>query len=616
MQATVKYAGKLLTLDKKDLIGEGGEALVFGVGNDALKVYKDPTPLRAEKLRFLVSQKWNLPKDKVVLVKELLEDTNRQVIGFSMDKLGVGYSQIASLANKKFRLTNSINSEKVARIFLDGAHTLLAIHNQGINIGDFNARNAMFRGTDMVFLEPDGVQVNKYPCLVATEQFVEPSLYRVNFANQNGKLVFTNNTDWYSFAVMLFKSLLLVHPYGGVHNDITKLTERSMRKITVFNKNVVYPKIAEDPKVLNSDMRNVFDEYFLNGWRGPFPLVILENYIATLSGKPVVHTGYVIPVTSEVAVDGVIAKEIIVTNGAILFSKVVGNKFYVISNEGDYVYLYSYALGEGQKKFPILKSSDVSGGKYDIFDKYLVVNVLDDDTQKLLIFEIGSNGISFIHSTTAEEFSLNSKAMFKASSTHLYRIVGGMLMEGSFEYGQFVERVVRPINQRQTWFTVNQYHLDEKPQMFGFFQVLSDQLYWYIDNGKTYDVDLPKLLDKEVMREISVKFSSQGAMVRRVTQKDGQEYIRIEIVNSSGNVIFSKFEKRSDYRLSVHGIAYSGDKALHAMDEGLVQEDLVGNTTKTFSNTKKYLAQGFSLEKFGKDIAVVSDKQVVLLSLK
>lgn len=612
----MKYGGRTVFLDKQDVIGEGGEAIVFGQGKHAIKIYKRPTRLRAEKLKFLLSKNWPLPKDKVVLATDLVEDMNGNIVGLVMDKLSSSFEELASLSNRRFRRSHNITSERITKLFIDGAHTLQTIHNAGIVVGDMNDRNELFRANDMIFLEPDGMQVGSFPCLVATEQFVDPQLYGVDLSRQGSKPVFEANMDWYSYAVLFFKSLLMVHPYGGVHSQFPKLTQRAMNKVTVFDTGVIYPKIAEDPNILTPDLRNVFDEYFKRDWRGPFPVVVLEHFLSTITGKPIVQTGFTIPTTRQVAVDGVITEQIIATTGVILFSKVVGDIFYVVAKEGEYVYLYSYKLGETAKKIALFKSSEVVNAKYEVFGNYLAVGLGKGENSKILIFKIQDKSISHVATSSADGFSINGRPMFKASSTHFYRIVGGMLMEGSFEFGQFVERVVRPVNQNQTWFTVNPYHQSKSAEIFGFFQVLADQMYWYVHDGNNYNVSLTRLLDKEVLRDISVRFSSQGAMIRRHTAKDGIDYIRIDIIDEQGDVIFQKLEKKNDYELGIHGIAYSTGKALHATDNGVVQEDLLNNSTKTFANTKNYLAAGFALEKFGEGLAVVTDQQVVLLQLQ
>ena len=82
------------------------------------------------------------------------------------------------------------------------------------------------------------------------------------YRNLSKGLKYTTLNDWYSFAVLLFKSILLAHPYGGTHKKIKSLTERAQKRITVFDKEVKYPKVAYSPDVLTDELAQVFHQYF------------------------------------------------------------------------------------------------------------------------------------------------------------------------------------------------------------------------------------------------------------------------------------------------------------------------------------------------------------------
>ena len=47
----VLIAGKKIKLDKRDLIGQGGEGAVFKNGSEAVKIYFNPTRARSDKSR-------------------------------------------------------------------------------------------------------------------------------------------------------------------------------------------------------------------------------------------------------------------------------------------------------------------------------------------------------------------------------------------------------------------------------------------------------------------------------------------------------------------------------------------------------------------------------------
>jgi hypothetical protein len=82
--------------------------------------------------------------------------------------------------------------------------------------------------------------------------------------------------------VMLFRSLLLTDPYGGVYKpkDLGRKiphAARPLKRITVLDAEVVYPKPARRPETLTDDLLNHFLAVFKKDLRLPFPLALLEN---------------------------------------------------------------------------------------------------------------------------------------------------------------------------------------------------------------------------------------------------------------------------------------------------------------------------------------------------
>jgi len=235
----VIIGGKRVRLSSQ--IGAGGEGTVFrGKVNGvelAVKVYHQPDAKRAKKLQAFLSKNWTLPEDKIALPLHLVYDSQGQtVIGLTMPLLGSGFEELTSLANKKYRASFRVNTKEIAGIFIDGWETVNLVHQNSLCIGDFNDLNGLFRGIEMLFIDVDAWQFDNFACPVGTEQFLAPELYGIDLSL---KPVFKPEHDWYSYAVMLFKSLLLVHPYGGTHRDIKQLTQRAAKRMTVMSKDVI-----------------------------------------------------------------------------------------------------------------------------------------------------------------------------------------------------------------------------------------------------------------------------------------------------------------------------------------------------------------------------------------
>jgi len=209
----------------------------------------------------------------------------------------------------------------------------------------------------------------------------------------------------------------------------------------------------------------------------------------------------------------------------------------------------------------------------------------------------------------------NSKAAFRASNEYLFRIDSGNLKFGKFQNGTFEEQVLRRVMEDQTWFWVDEDA--ENPSVFGLFQVIRQQMFWMVRDGKFYDVDIPQLETGEVVLDISARFSSRGACLLRKTQVAGKTYLRQDLIDENGKVIFStRMEEANHPNPSVHGQAYATGLILHPTDLGIMQEVLQTGKTKIFPATKGFVDGGDSLIRFGGSILASKQDRVLQITMK
>lgn len=627
----VVVSGKRLRLDPNDLLGAGGEGSVYktSVNGDvvALKVYHQPTTKRGEKLQAMINSGWQLPLNKIGVPQDVVFDASgKKIIGLYTSFLS-GFEELVSLSNKKYRASYKVNTQQVAKIFLDGADTLKQVHANGLCVGDFNDMNGLFRGYEMLFIDVDAWQFGIYPCPVGSEQFLAPELYGIDLSL---KPVFKPDHDWYSYAVMLFKSLLLVHPYGGIHKGYKQLTGRAKNRVTVFDPGVKYPQIAIAPDLLDDSLSQVFHEYFANGKRGVFPVNTLEAYLHSLvecqkCGTWYPHTRQQCPVCTEKTVvvitapvtvtKGATIADFIRTNGTVIYSRLVGTKLYLIVNENGMTVLYSKSA-----RGPLTRKElfgEIAGAKYELLGEDVLV-VGQPNTTELLLVDISGEKIKPLTKKETAIFAGNRRAMFRTSDVALFRIIGGNLMYGSFNNEQYVERALRTVMSNQTWFTMKHESDGNKPTGFGFFQIMNQQMYWLLWEGRQYDnLPLSEMEAGETLIDISVKFSSQGAMIRRHTQFQGVDYLRTNMVSSDGKVVYSsaRIRKEDHPANSLHGQAYSTSRLLHATDEGVMQEKIETGETKTFETTKGHVVEGDTLYAFEGGLLVVKDDRAIHIVL-
>ncbi|CAN5912528.1 hypothetical protein BH11MYX2_BH11MYX2_02470 [soil metagenome] len=89
-------------------------------------------------------------------------------------------------------------------------------------------------------------------------------------------------SDWFAFAVMAFRSLLGVGPWGGVHQPADPTlrvapTLRALRRLSVLATDIVYPRAAKSLGILPDELRELFRAIFERDQRGVFPRLELER---------------------------------------------------------------------------------------------------------------------------------------------------------------------------------------------------------------------------------------------------------------------------------------------------------------------------------------------------
>lgn len=285
----VVLGGNRVTLAAEHALGDGGEATVLAHGDLAIKVYHQPSQRRADKLHALMSLAARLP-DAVVAPRELVYDARgRQVVGFAMRALGAGHQVVAALARASARAAAQMGTGDVARLFLHGHETLAAIHRAGIVVGDLNDLNELWaRGPSgavtMAWIDADSFQLPGFPCEVATEAFLDPLLYGPD-RNQVARLprgarAFGPDSDWYAYAVLLFRSLTQLHPFGGVDPRLPRLADRALAGRSVMSPGVRAPRQATASiELLSPELARELAAVFERGKRGVFPRAVLQSFV-------------------------------------------------------------------------------------------------------------------------------------------------------------------------------------------------------------------------------------------------------------------------------------------------------------------------------------------------
>ncbi|MCP5099757.1 MAG: hypothetical protein GY943_29740, partial [Chloroflexi bacterium] len=444
-------------------------------------------------------------------------------------------------------------------VLLQHAHrTLTALHQQQIIVGDLNDTNVFFTPNQpftSAWIDTDSYQLDRYPCPVALDSFLDPHLYTVQ--NFSAKPIFSTQSDWYAFAVLFMKSLLHVHPYGGMHRVYKSLRTRAEARVSLFDTAVTYPKRARPIESLSDDLLHHLHRIFEQDYRQPIPLTFLTDYANNLIACPQCHLNYprqrtgcptchqqtpvpqVTPTQPfSFSIDGFIEYVGLQANG----------RFWCIVRQQDQYKLVRAGVGGILDEKPLF--SGRSGYRFGIFNHYLVVN--PPQGNQLLILDVSGKQPQRVEMIETAVF--RETAVFATTPQHLYRIAGTWIMRGSVQDGHYVEDAVATAHRAQTQFWASPY----TDTIAGYHRIFSEYRFFLRNaSGNNLDLDVPQISAGESVVETAVLFQP--------------DHIQILL----------KIRKRSQLRTEIHQFNHSGQRQKSQSKSGGTFEKMVESSKQT-----------------------------------
>ncbi|MBN1410167.1 MAG: hypothetical protein JW969_04930 [Spirochaetales bacterium] len=615
----VIFRGEEIDIDKKNPVGAGGEAIVVKHGKLAFKIYHVPTKERAAKLADFLKAGFNLPENVAAPI-DIVKNRQGKVIGFAMP-LAPKCTEFMKLSNRLYRSAEQISTNDIITIFLNARLTLGLLHSSSIIVGDLNDLNILFNAKlSAIFIDVDSYQFAGYPCPVGTDAFIAPELYGKDLS---AAPLFSLGTDYYSFAVMLFKSLLLVHPYGGIHKKVPRAFDRIVNRITVFDSEVIYPRIALPPDSLSDDLLDYFNTVFHDGKRPGLSPSVLEAHIKSFKCCPkcglYFHTSRIkcpgcqkaAPITavdlsyiiSKKDLDGneIIVEELFKTEGAILYHAIRGNTVAIVEFDGERTTLH--LITQTKKRSLKMWDGHARGFRYGTFDHYLTAAEGTD----LLVFDCAGEKIKPVAKT--HTLLYDDEPVTATSEKFFYRLTDKMLMQGRIQNNEIVEKGIESAMENQTWCAVGDRDLG-----IGFFRIFSKYHHFVFSERGRYEIDLPPVKGKLI--EWDARFTQACVLFLRKTMDQGRTYSHLFLVDDGGNILEQKEEEslNSELLKNIHGKTLSGRTILHPTEAGMIIERNGKLTLRSL--TAEYVNAESQLSIFRDGILSVSDKNIIFLRSK
>ncbi len=587
---TIYINNQRVVLEPAQLIQSGGEGLVFGAGSTAVKLYHTPQKHHAAKLIHLCQSglATRLPPG-IMAPQALAYDRQQRIVGFQMARLPGGALPLKKLASPLFCQKNGLSLPQVVAIFLQMHQTLSHLHRLGVVVGDLNDQNLHYLPSNShqtYWLDVDSYQIDPYPCPVATLPFLDPALFSI--ADFGQRPCFTPNTDWYAYFVLLLKSILHAHPYGGAHNQHKSLQARAQAGITLADSSVTYPHNARPLEALSDDLLHHMEAVFAQGQRDIFPVHLLAKYAADLTTCAYCGLAYprqrpgcpacrrLTPISQPLATG--VLRQLLRVDGVLEFVRTLGSgRILAISYHNNAYTLHRLGIGGTVEDVSLFNGR--SGYRFALFQPagnppVLVVN--PPGGAQLLLLDVGGRPRKL---SVLETGLFRETAVFAATPTHLFRIAGGWIMRGTLRDGLYVEDAVATAHKNQTRFWASPY----AETLAGYHRVFAEMRTFLWHAGSSYDVPLPPLHAGEGVREIGVAFAPRVVSFWRTVHHRGQARGESFVVNGQGEVMQSVAETavhfplttnpalgQRPFRLLPPEIELDGETAVHLHPQGFL----------------------------------------------
>ncbi len=608
-------------INESSLIKKGGNGSAYLLDSTTvLKIFHDYNPAHVQKLQRLmarieqIQRKGDSLPEEAVAPRQLSFNESGLVNGLTMDFLGAGNEPMWQFVQDNYRRTFRVTPVTVVEVFVEGIPVMGKLHQLGFCVGDHNYRNTFHALRSQMILRPkwkvidfDSVAFDEFGS-EGDRLFLAPELHGQDLT----KPIFKPGHDWLSFSIMLFYCMTGAHPFAGYHPKFRSLETRMQQGMSVFNSEVTYPDDSVPlAEAMTPDLQDVLVGYFEDGVREPFPAEALTQYIEEKTGKRVsiptkVPAGFNKPKEKPQIVTASPSSNIVKlleTAGSILYSTVIGEELLAIVDEANANFLYQVNLASSfdaalrvertqLPDFPIGSRFGLFKGSNEAMQSQTYIVVNPPYSEDLDVYQVVAGGLKALNlEIRTSPFLGTGKAIFRTSNNALYTMISSDLFCIQVQRGQIRRTPVRPLRRQQTWFAVDAASAD--PRIFAFYNKFDEQVYLLIDGSKAYNVAMPELDRGETQQDITVKFATDGVLVIQLTEKAGEEYIRVTVLDSQGEIRYAAVpvSRSSNFYREIHGKIYRTtrdaqdggrliDLILHPVNGQIEQERLQQNRIK------------------------------------
>jgi hypothetical protein len=634
----VTIQGRRVTLDKSTMLARGGEGEIH-IDPDfprakALKIYHQPSANRAEKLGAMLKLGAEFPRE-VAAPLALVHGSSSEVVGFQMQQLNRRFVRAAELFKAEFCKAAGFSAKQISDVYLKVAANLLAVHPKRIVVSDLNDGAFLIHQENgsICWVDVDSWQVPGYPCIVGTELYLCPALYGVDLSRGTH---FEPWHDWFSYAVLLFRSLLRKHPFkAGTHPAYRSVIERARNGLTVLDAGVSYPAAGLKPEVLSDSLTEALLGHLKGQVRGPFPLAVLQQYRDELvacgscglwypqsrKSCPGCSVRTTVDASRRIELE---LEELLAVKGQVLLVQTRKKELRCLCEEYGQLVLHSGEPGRIARHD--LKVAYKPTMRVGLTRDLLTVSSDDDpdaDTTPLYLLRITPQGLAPLKQLSTTVYR-GQGPVSASSQRFIYRLAQTVLLACEpFAEHDVLERPVTQVFENQCWFTCDPDPEDGTEVLCGFNRDRS-LMRWFIStcppgqtSFSTKEAPIPELNRGESLLDLSVTIRGGECLVVRRTKLRGKERVKLDLIDAETAALRLSTEVDPAVQThweSIRGIGFAGGVVMHPTDQGIVREDLGTGQSSVMKDSQRLVSSDDTLLPYQGGILRVASNRLVLIS--
>ena len=255
MKVIIKGKGAK-TLGNQDFLSSGGEGSVYAKAGLAYKIYADPSKMIPLKK---IDELAVLNHPNIIRPLDVICNDKNKPIGYTMQYINDTFA-LCQLFTKSFRDREGLTTEQCFALVKRMQQGVQHVHDNKILLVDCNEMNFLVnkKFDEVYFIDVDSYQTPNFPATALMESVRDRHM-------KPGK--FSQETDWFSWAIVTFQLFVGIHPYKGSHKSLKTLDDRMKKNISVFNSGVSCPKVVLPFDVIPKAYRDWYEAVFEKGLR-------------------------------------------------------------------------------------------------------------------------------------------------------------------------------------------------------------------------------------------------------------------------------------------------------------------------------------------------------------